>query len=444
MRHGLRVSHAKYWGVVLNRMSARKWSEAGILSIVFFLILQLVSAENWPNWRGPRYDGTSSESGLPSEWDHTKNVLWRLPLSGRAGATPVVWEDRVFLISAEEDHLVLLCISTDGTAVWKRGLGDGNKVVSGGEGNSASPSPSTDGEHVWAFVSTGVLACYDFEGNQIWKTNLQERYGRFNLYFVMASTPLLDGDRLYLQLIHSDASIVLALDKTTGAEVWKHQRESDAYAECEHSYASPFLYRDNEHEFLLVHGADYTTAHHLSDGSEIWRCGGLNPTDRYNTSFRFVASPVAVPGLIVVPSAKNGPVLGLRPGAKGDITDDKRWQLWKRPNGTPDVPSPLIHDGLVYLCRENGDIVCIDAKTGAEIYKERTHRHRHRASPIYADGKIYLTARDGVVTVAKAGQEFEILSHNSIGEQIAASPVISGGKLYLRSYEALYAIEMPK
>ena len=355
-----------------------------------------------------------------------------------------MWEDRIFLTSAEGDDLALLCINTDGNILWKRTVGSGNFVVRGGEGNAASPSPTTDGKHVWAFVSTGNLACYDFEGNEIWKVNLEDRYEPFSLYFVMASTPLLDGDRLYLQLIHSNTWLVLALDKTTGNEIWKHRRRSDAYAECEQSYASPFLYRDGMHEFLLVHGADYITAHRLTDGNEIWRCGGLNPKDSYNASLRFVASPVAVSGLIVVPSAKNGPVLGLSPGARGDITDSDEWRLWTRARGTPDVPSPVIHDGLVYLCRENGDLICMDAGNGEEVYTRRTHRHRHRASPVYADDKIYLTARDGVVTVVKAGREFEILSSNDIEDTISASPVISNGRLYLRSYDALYAIQAPR
>jgi outer membrane protein assembly factor BamB len=426
----------------------KQWATV-IFFIVLLVVVRTTVAENWPHWRGPRRDGTSLETGMPVKWSKTENVLWRLPLPGPAGATPVVWEDKIFLTSAEGDDLVLLCVNTDGKILWKRIVGSGNKVVSGDEGNSASPSPSTDGQHVWVFMSNGDLACYDFEGNEIWKSNLQERYGEFNMFFVMSSTPLLDGDRLYLQLIHSNAWLVLALDKATGQEIWKHNRESDAVAECEHSYASPFLYRDDQHEFLLVHGADYITAHSLDDGSEIWRCGGLNPKDNYNRSLRFVASPVAVPGLIVVPSAKDGPVLGLKPDGKGDITESKQWYLWKRPNNTPDVPSPLIHDGLVYLCRENGVLICMDAKTGEEVYQEpvyqeQKHRQRYRASPVYADGKIYLTARYGVVTVIKAGRKFEILSFNDIEESISASPVISNGRLYLRSFDALYAIQTPK
>jgi outer membrane protein assembly factor BamB len=427
----------------MNTTLIKRWL-VGLFGIILLTIMRPGVAENWPHWRGPRRDGTSLETNLPVKWSKTENVLWRLPLPGPAGATPIVWDDRIFLTSAEGDDLVLLCVSTAGKILWKRTVGTGNRDVNRGEGNSASPSPSTDGVHVWAFVSTGDLACYDFEGNEVWKVNLEERYGRFDLYFVMASTPLLDGNRLYLQLIHSGAWLVLALDKATGREIWKHNRKSDAYAECEHSYASPFLYRDGVHEFLLVHGTDYITAHSLTDGSELWRCGGLNPKESYNTSLRFVASPVAAPGLIVVPSAKNGPVLGLSPDAKGDITNSTQGHLWTRADNTPDVPSPLIHDDLVYLCRENGDLICMDAKSGEEVYHERTHRHRHRASPVYGDGKVYLTARDGVVTMVKAGRKFEILSSNDIEEDISASPVISNGRLYLRSYDALYAIQAPR
>ena len=412
-----------------------------ILLLAVFTVMTNGFADNWQQWRGAHNDGISQETNTPIQWSQTENVKWRLPLPGEAASTPVVWEDKIFLTSAEGDSvLVLMCISTEGEELWKQTLGHGNRRVRGGEANFAAPSPVTDGEHVWAFLGTGDLACYDFDGNQVWHTNIAERYGKFRLGFVMSSTPVLDKDQLYIQLIHSNAWLVLALDKMTGKEIWKHDRKSDATAECEHAYTSPILYRDAEREYLVVHGADYVTAHNLKDGSEIWRCGGLNPIASYNYSLRLVASPVATEGLIVVPSAKNGPVLGINPAAaSGDITDSE-WQIWKRQRGTPDVPSPLIHDGLVYLCRENGNLICIDAETGEEYYEERTHRHRHRASPVYANGYIYLTARDGVITVVKAGREFEIVASNAMGEDIAASPAIANGTLYLRSYQALYAI----
>jgi outer membrane protein assembly factor BamB len=410
------------------------------------LLASSALAENWPQWRGPRHDSVSRETNVPVQWSKTDGVLWRTPLPGPGGATPVIWNDRIFVTSAQKENLLLLCLDTAGKVLWQKTMATGNKNVRGDEGNSASPSPSTDGKHVWAMMATGDIGCYDFEGTEVWKFNLQDRYGKFDIQFGMTSTPLLDGDCLYLQLIHGDGNpdtreaVVLCLDKATGEEMWKQPRPSDGRAECEHSYASPTLYRDGQQEYLITHGADYVVAHSLKDGAEIWRCGGLNPKGNYNPTLRFVASPLAVPGLIVVPSAKNGPVLGIDPKATGDISDSEASHLWTRERDTPDVPSPLVVDGLLYLCKENGNLICMDAKTGKELYYEPTHRQRHRASPVYADGKIYLTARDGVCNVIKAGPKFELLATNNMEESISASPVFYQGRLYLRTYDALYAI----
>lgn len=398
------------------------------------------NAGNWPQWRGEKHDGISDESGLPVRFDKTENVLWRLPLPGPAGATPVVWSDRIFLTSAKGQDLVLMAVSTGGERLWEQTVANHNESVRGDEGNFASPSPMTDGKHVWAIMGTGDIGCYALDGKKAWKFNLQDRVGKFNIAFGMTSTPVLDGDRIYLQLLFTGGRHVLALDKGTGETVWQVERKSDARDECEHSYASPTLYRDGRQEYLLTHGGDYIVAHRLTDGSEIWRCGGLNPLGNYNPTLRFVASPLAVPGLIVVPSAKNGPVLGIDPTAKGNITESEESHRWTRGENTPDVPSPLVHDGLVYLCRENGTLLVLDAKTGEEVYQERAYSDRYRASPVYADGKVYLTSRDGTITVVKAGRKFEVLAENKMGESISSSPVISGGRIYLRSFDALYAI----
>ena len=425
----------------------RRTFPTGLLCAGLLCLLPLAaSAENWPQWRGAKHDGISTEKNLPARWSETENVAWKLALPGPAGATPVVWNQHIFLTAAADKDLVLIAVSTEGQQLWSKVLGTGNKVARTDEGNFASPSPCTDGKHVWAFVGSGDFGCFTFDGTQVWKTNLQDRYGKFNIAFGLSSTPVLHQGRLYVQLIHGDGDAktrearVVCLDGASGDEIWNQERPSAAIAENEHSYASPTLYHDDKQEFLLTHGADYVIAHDLIDGHELWRSGGLNPPAKYNPTLRLVASPVAVPGLIVVPSAKNGPVLAIRPGGSGDITDSKEFRLWTRAENTPDVPSPVVYEGLVYLCRENGVLICLDAETGAEIYQERTHSHRHRASPVYADGKIYLTSRDGVVSVVKAGRKFELLSSNAMNADISASPAISNGRIYLRSFEHLWAI----
>jgi len=403
----------------------------------------LAAAENWPQWRGPNNDGVSKETGLPTEWSESKNIAWTLKMPGKSGATPAVWGDRIFLTSADGNDIVLMCVSSDGKELWKSKLGTGDKVFRNGEGNNASPSPSTDGKHVFAFAGTGDLACFDFEGKEVWKFNVQEKYGKFKTLHGYHTTPLLDGDRLYLQLIHSNAQYVVAFDKTTGREVWKAERKSDGHTENEHSYASPVIWRKGKDAYLITHGNDYAIAHRLEDGSEIWRVGGLNPRDKYNAYLRFVASPVATPDLIVIPSAKDHAVVGLKPDAEGLVMPGSKYELWRLNSGTPDVPSPLVYDGLVYLCRENGFLVCLDARTGKAHYNQRIHSAIYRASPVVADGHIYLTARDGVVTVVKAGTRFEKVAENTLPDDVAASPVISGGRIYLRGWKTLYAIGAP-
>ena len=494
-----------------------------------FTSLPRAAAENWPQWRGPQGNGISSERNIATIWGQTENVAWRVELPGSSGATPVIWGDQIFLTSADGDKLVLICIGTDGKHQWTRQVGVGNRAARGDEGNYASPSPVTDGKHVWALMGSGDLACFDLSGRSVWRLNLQKRYGRFDIQFGMSSTPLLTGDHLYLQVIHgpmrgeSEPAYVVAIDKVTGKEAWKKVRQTGAQVECKHSYASPVLYDDGKSRFLLTHGADFLVAHHLKTGVELWRMGGLNGTpgatvaarprgsilqtfdvrkfdtnkdgrvarseitsklhqrlfDRmakkikldatktyalaefrkaigqkepprnapvanrpYHRTLRFVSSPAVADGLIIAPSAKRGPVIALRPHAKlsGNLTADPKNRLWTLKEGTPDVPSPLIHDGLVYLCSENGNLSCFDAKTGKQQYLQRTHRMRHRASPVLADGKLYLSARDGKVTVVQAGRIFKILSQNDLEEPLAASPVISNGTLYLRSFDALWAI----
>jgi outer membrane protein assembly factor BamB len=423
-----------------------RWFFAATFVLAAFSISSPLVADNWPQWRGAKLDGISTESNLPTRWSKTENVAWRLPLPGQAGATPVVWGERIFLTSADGSDLVLLCVGTDGKQLWRQVVSTGNKTARGDEGNSASPSPCTDGNHVWTFMGTGELACYTVDGKEVWKIDVQDRCGKFDIQFGMTSTPVLDGGRLYLQLIHgsmrttAQEARVMCVDAATGAEVWQVNRPSDGRFECKHAYSSPILYRDQQRTFLLTHGADYIIAHDLADGRELWRCGDLNPKGQYEPTLRFVASPVAVPGFIVVPSAKNRGVLCLKPDGQGDITDKPEFAHWRWKNNTPDVPSPLVVDDLVYLCRENGNLVVADAKTGTEVYTQPTTRDRHRASPLYADGHVYLTARNGKITVVKAGRTFEAVSVNDMQESISASPIVANGRIYVRTFDALYAI----
>lgn len=418
-----------------------------------------VRGENWPQWRGPRSDRISPERGLPGTWSKTTNVAWRTPLPGRAGATPCVWDGRIYLTSNEGDDLVLLCVDAgDGAIRWKRRVTGGNTDARAGEGNSASPSPSTDGKHVWVFFGTGVLACYTVDGEQVWAIDVGERFGRIDIQFGMTSTPVLDGDALYLQLIHGAMKLddqtrtgkVVRLDSLTGRTVWEIDRITDAPFECKHSYASPVLYRHDGREFLVVHGADCTTGHALADGREVWRFGGLNgPTstnpEPFDNTFRFVASPGVAPGTIVIPTAKDGPTVALRVTDElaGDCTAKPGVVRWVNPL-TPDVSIPVIADGLVYLLHKDGKLQCVDLETGKDVYLRRTHTGQHRTTPLLLEGRLWFGSNDGWVTIVKAGRDFELLDSIDLdGEAVTASPIVADGTLYLRSYDALYAIRKP-
>lgn len=414
-------------------------------------------ADNWPQWRGPTNNGICHETGIAREWSRDENVAWRFQLpSSRSGSTPVIWGDRIFVTSATGDDgsdLVLICVSTKGEELWRQTVGTGNQNARGIEGNSAAASPSTDGQHVWCFFGTGVLGCYTVKGDEVWKFNVQERYGQFDIQFGMTSTPVLDDGALYLQLLHGamrddyTVSRVVKLNAATGDEIWAVERQSDPAFENKHSYASPFMYNDGTRKFLITHGQEFTVAFDPNTGEEIARVGGLNGPSQYNATeydptFRFIASPAFADGLVVIPTAKGGPVVAVNINDEvggGDLTGNPRAVRWTNEK-TPDVSIPLILDDLVFFLRKPGQVFAVDRETGEELYYKRIHAAQYRSSPTYIDGHIYCCANDGMCTVLKAGREFEIVAENDLGEPITASPAVSNGTLYLRSFEALYAI----
>ncbi len=408
---------------------------------VWFLAAADLRAGNWPNWRGPDNNGVARTNGLPLTWSESRNVAWKLPLPGKAGSTPVVWNDRIFLTSSKNNDFVLLCIRTDGKRLWERLLARGVRRASlKDEANEGAASPSTDGKYVYTFLWSGAAACHDFQGREVWKFNAQERYGKFNLLHGVHSSPLLHESRLYLALLHYTGQWVIALDKATGKEVWKVERKSDAVGVSREAYASPCLWNDGKRTCLVVLGCDYATGHRLADGHELWRLGDLNPRANYNATLQLIATPVATREMLLVPTAKGGPVVAVKPGAAGQIRAGGRFELWRLRKGTPDVPSPLVHGGLVYLARDNGILQCLDARTGTEVYRRRLRADHYRASPVLAAGRIYLVAHGGTVSVVKAGRTFQLLAANTLDDTFTASPAVANDRFYLRGLRSLYAI----
>ena len=417
--------------------------------VLILLTFGSAMCDDWPQWRGAGLDSLSSETNLPDALDN-ETQIWRLEMPGPGGCSPVIWNDQIFVASVDGRNLVLMKISVEGKEIWRTNLTGKNQSIRMDRANSASPSPVTDGKNIWVMMTDGILHCFDFDGNLKWKKDLQKEYGRFDIQFGMTSTPVLDNGKLFLQVIDGNmrdrvttsVGKIIALDARDGSELWKHVRRTDATAENKHSYTTPTIYRNNGLEFLVIHGADYTTAHSLVDGKELWRIGGMNPKGAdYNPFLRFVSSPVCSKSMVVVPSAKNGPVYALRPKLSGTIGAESKEEalIWELEHGTPDVATPLITEKHVYLARENGVVLCLEAKTGKQIFEKRLLSDKHRSTPVAADGKIYLVGRDGTTLVLADDSEFKLLSKYKLGEDTTASPAVSNGRVYIRTNKSLFA-----
>ena len=422
------------------------------------------TADNWPQWRGPHLNGTSTKArNLPASWSETENVFWRTELPGWAAGTPIVWEDTIFVTSAEagftsskgsgfvaaavnrvlsalnlDNDILLVAINRkDGSIRWQRAVGEGNKVMM--KQNMASPSPVTDGSHVWVMTGTGTLTCLDFHGNQIWQRNIQEDYGHFGLLWGYASSPLLRESRLYLQVLHGtrtdDPSYVFAVDAKTGQTLWRVERPTDQSWETPDSYSTPMPAEVDGKTRLIINGGGYVTGHELDTGQELWRGGGFNPTN--GSGHITVASSLVVGDMVFVPSRRK-PFIAFRTGGSGDVTESHR--MWSIDYG-PTVPTPTTDGERLYIVDDRGIGLCLRIKDGSTVWgRSRLEPGTYSASPILADGKIYATSEDGATTVFEADDGFKILSVNKLNNYTLATPAVAGEQIFIRTAEYLYCI----
>ncbi|HVR27969.1 MAG TPA: PQQ-binding-like beta-propeller repeat protein [Thermoanaerobaculia bacterium] len=420
------------------RETAVRETIAMILAGVFLGASSAVGADNWPQWRGPAATGASAETGLPVRWSETENVAWKLAMPARSGSTPIIWERHVFLSVGDGDELWLWAVDRDrGEVLWKSRLGAENVLTR--KQNMSSPSPVTDGERVWVLTGTGVVKAFDFAGKELWARNLVADHGKFGLNWGYASSPLLLDDLLVVQVLHGmktdDPSYVIALDGVTGETRWHVERPTDAKAESPDAYTTPARLETAAGTQIVVSGGNYVTGHDPKTGRELWRGGGLNPSDA--PMYRVVASPVVSGDLIFVPS-RVSPFLVYRAGGSGDVTASHL--AWSLERG-PDVPTPATDGEHLYVLRDQGTISCYRVETGEPVWvDQRVAPGTYSASPVIADGKVYVTNEEGLTTVMRAGPEFEVLAENRLDGYTLSSIAVSHGRLFLRTEHSLYCL----
>jgi outer membrane protein assembly factor BamB len=417
-------------------------------------------AENWPQWRGPFGNGSTTETGLPDHCDPAK-AAWSLALPGAGHATPIVWGKQVFLTSVDRTSggVLALCVNADdGKVLWQQRIGEDAKAP---RNNAATPSPVTDGKQVWFLLGSGRLAALDLAGKPRWRRDLVADHGNLCTKFGYSSSPLLWDGILFVQLLRRPKPytaaaangpplepLLLALDPLTGKELWKHARRSPAIDESCESYSTPVAFQSGDLKQLLVQGGDCLTAHNPASGAEIWRY-------EYNlereTNWRLIPSPVAVGELAVAMLPRGGPLVAIHAAAKGALAPSAvRWTYDER---TSDSGSTLLYQNYLHILQSDKNdpwrrgsknspgifLLVVDPATGKEAGRcQIAPGGAWRASPTGADGKIYLMSEEGEVVVVSAGPNAKILSRTALDEgPTCATITAADGRLFVRTAKRL-------
>lgn len=454
--------------------------------------LRAYGAVQWPQFRGPGGSGIASEGKPPVHFGPATNMLWRTKLPS-GNSSPCIWENRIFLTGSDQGKLETLCIDrSNGKILWRQAAPSGKIEHTHALGNPATPTPATDGKRVCVYFGSFGLLCYDFEGKEQWHRALPSPMVEFGT----SSSPILANDLLILNCDQDLGSFLLALDRGTGREVWRVDR-----AQFHRGFATPFIWRHDALEELIVPGSLWLKSYDLRDGSERWTVSG--------TSRVACSSPVAGDGVLFSASwnvggdegerigmpqfeaaaaeyDKNkdgklsldelpkGPfrerfsqidlnkdgvatpeewnemadafakaenaVRAILPGGHGDIT--RTHLAWKQTRSLPYVSSPLYYQGRLFTIKNGGLASCYEARTGQPLYQDERlgALGDYYSSAVAANGNIYIASQKGVVVVFEAGSAaLHVLARNDLGEQVMATPAIVEDKLYFRTATGLAA-----
>ncbi len=440
--------------------SGRNLQRVGFLWALSVWTILPVAAGDWPNWRGPSYDGASEEAHLPERFGPTENVLWSQAMPGPDAATPLVIGNRIFISATEKagNETALSALSLDrdtGRVLWKTQIATTDRKCRM-QNTWASPSPVSDGKRAFFFYGTGDLAALDEKGDILWTRNLQKDEGPWFLMWDYGASPLLYKDKLYIAVMQRTKpyewsfpgqnaepaqGYLLCLDPATGKNLWKQKRPSDANDESLEAYTTPIPYSVHGREEILVAGGDYLTGHNPQTGAELWR---LCYYPEHPNHRPLVPSPVVKDGKVFGTQGKWGMpfALAIPEEPKGEVPFNSL--LWTQKAQSSDTPSLLYYRDRLYIVHDaRKTIQCLNPQTGEQIWQgELGGDTFFRSSPVAADGKIYCLNMKGNVVVLKAGDEFKILSENELGggSNTCATIAIADGRLFIRTSETLFCV----
>lgn len=423
-----------------------------VLCCLFVLTFESsLCAENWPAWRGPRGDGSSGERRVPVHWNGEtgENVLWRVPVPGRGHASPIVWNDRVFVATCIEESKQRVLVAYDcdsGEKLWQRNVLQARLETIHSLNSYASSTPASDGRRVYvAFLEASgeeilapnvgsdrlmhpgraVVAAYDLVGNRQWMVKV----GDFISAHGFCSCPVLFKDMVIINGDHDGKSYVVALDRTTGQERWRVARRYGI-----RSYVTPIIREIEGRTQMVMSGSQHITSFDPHDGSLHWEIEG--PTEQ------FVASMVYDGKLFFMTCGyPDYHVMGIRPDGEYDVTDTH--VAWRQTSARCYVPSPVVLDGYLLIADDRGTANCFDAADGTHLWKERLGKH-FSASLVHANGLVYFIADDGITKIVRPEEQLTVIAENPLGEYCFASPAISGNKLFIRGEKHLYCIAETK
>ena len=410
-------------------VAAKTPRPSSFVLLCLLLSANIASAENWPCWRGPRGDGTSLETNVPTSWSSTNNITWKTAIPGAGHSSPIVWNDLVILTTAlpeTEERLLLALRRADGSPAWRQTVLTAPLEPKHKENSYASATPATDGSRIYVtFLDREevVAAAYDMDGKQLWLV----RPGKFQSQWGFCHVPVLFEDRVIVACYSKGENFIVALNRADGRTVWKTPCENPTQ-----SYSAPLLRSLNGRSQLIVAGDKAVTSFDPRSGKPIWNVDG--PSDDS------VVTPVYNEKAGLVVSCSSWPkqvLLGIRPDGEGNVSASK--VAWRTTEGTPYVPSPIALGDWFFTSSFSAKAAhCYEAATGKVLWKEPMGLAH--ASPVAATGLVYFLNDTGVMLVAKAGAKFELVARNELGEKTYASPALSEGQMFLRGFSHLYCI----